>query len=424
MLNFNFSRNKIYLLLFLILYISTGCAQQSSTKVLNVKDYGAKGDGKSEDYAAIQKCLTEAKKFSKVKVIVPFGTYKIGKMLVMDFLRGDVSILGRQKGGLNPTFLSQSQDHMFVVVGYLFNESSGNFRISNLNLVGNNTPFNAQHPKINQLKWSAGLAIFDKLEAYIDNVTIRDFYGDGIYISTTKQEGIAATSCFQRVEISNSKIINVWGFNPKTDNYGDGIYVSNARSGIIKNNFVENNTQKTRQLGRAGIVIEYMCRSLTLQNNKVIEGYDRALHVEQTDGGHKIFNNTFNGSDLGMILSEDNARGEYQSVYIEGNSFSNKNFKKNVGLRKSFAKDSPQDRALMYITTKNISPTKGIFINGNIFEIDGNFTYDSNAIINNRSDNLTLSNNIIKVINTSKKLFLKNFSNISRGNDWSKPDYR
>jgi len=392
----------------------------AKVRILNITDFGAKGNGITDDTYSIQNCLNTAAKEFDVKIVVPYGTYKISKALIFDFLEGTKEVYGEQKNNANPVFISSSKTDIFVARGYLFDKSASTFKIKNLNLVGQNIPYSNTHPKINKKEWFGALVIYDKREAYIDNVVIQNFYGQGIFIGDTKQEGIPVTACFQFVSISNSKIIDVWGHNPKDDNYGDAIYMSNVRSGALSNNYIKNNLSNTRQLGRAGIVIEYMCQNINIQNNTIVEGYDRPLHIEETDGGHHIKNNTLLGSDLGLIIAEANKRKDYKEVIIYNNYVSNTNLVKFKSIKKSFARDHYGDRALVYIDTKHFNNNVLIKIEKNKFEIDGNYEYDSNVILNNRSDNVELSSNTFQVIHSKKKFSLANFSKKNLGVDWNK----
>src|SRR5438045_7399343 len=70
---------------------SESMMRSSMTGMINVRDYGASGDGIKDDYCAIQKALTEAAKFHRV-VYIPAGRYlhSVG-LRIMD---NDVGIVG------------------------------------------------------------------------------------------------------------------------------------------------------------------------------------------------------------------------------------------------------------------------------------------------------------------------------------------
>ncbi len=73
--------------------ILTFVTSQANAATLNVLDYGAKGDGVTDDRAAIQRCIDEAVAGGN-QVYVPAGTYLIGSTLSVGsgcYLRGDGS---------------------------------------------------------------------------------------------------------------------------------------------------------------------------------------------------------------------------------------------------------------------------------------------------------------------------------------------
>ncbi|MFF5381643.1 glycosyl hydrolase family 28-related protein [Pedobacter suwonensis] len=409
---------RFFIICFTISISCLGYGQTQNIKVYNIKSFGAKGDGIADDTEAIQRCFNLAVKSLNAKIVIPYGKYKLRRALVLNYVEGTKEILGEQQNKTNPTFVSSSLTDILVARGYLFKNAASIFKIKNVTLVGKNLPFSNAHPKINKADWSAALLIYDKKQANIENVVVKDFYGQGIHISTTKQEGIPVSACFQYAEVLNSKILNVWGYNPQNDSYGDGIYMSNVRRGKISNNYINNKLSQTGQLGRSGLVVEYMCKDILISNNLVEEGYDRALHVEETDGGHRIINNKLLGSDLGFVLVEGNQQTSYKSLTFQGNYISNKNLRMLKTVKKTYARANFGDRSLLFIDTKKLLGSPQINITDNTFQIDGTFEYDSNVIFNNRSDYVILSDNRFEAKGTAKNFLIANFSKIENGNGW------
>lgn len=76
--------------------------KQSSLNFYNVKDYGAIGNGSTDDSSAIQSAITASiAATGHVKLLFPNGTYKVNTALSIDSSTTDVTILG-----LNSTLLS------------------------------------------------------------------------------------------------------------------------------------------------------------------------------------------------------------------------------------------------------------------------------------------------------------------------------
>lgn len=49
----------------------------NKTQIIDIKDYGAKGDGVTNDGPALRAALSAAAKSSQMRVFVPAGTYVI-----------------------------------------------------------------------------------------------------------------------------------------------------------------------------------------------------------------------------------------------------------------------------------------------------------------------------------------------------------
>lgn len=393
------------LALILILFFSS-----IDAKIYNVLNYGAIPNDNKDDWNAFQNCINEAiKENNKPYIYVPIGSYNISKELTFDFLDKDVNFIGEiNEKKIVPTLNFTSSTNLIWAKGFLFNPSKGIFRVNNFVISSNNLPYSVNHPKVNKDQWNAALAITDKSEAYINNITIKNFYGQGVYISSTQQVGIDENSRFKYVEIINSKIFDVWGYNPKKDDYGDGIYLANISSALIEHNFIFNNTVKTKQLGRGGIVVEYMSENVQIMSNEVKGGYDRPIHIESTFGGHTIQDNLFKGSDMGLILAESIANLN-KPILFKNNYFTNEGLEKQNNLSKTYAKGNYGDRALAYIVTNGKSSEMKILFDSNIFFVDFNSQYDSNALINNRSKNVNFKNNSFKTSNSDQTVYIFNY---------------
>src|SRR5580765_2412375 len=78
-------RNKYLSLMLLLLYFGANSFAQSSNnnpKIFNVKMFGAKGDGTTNDVPAIQSSITACYKAKGGVVYFPFGIYLISDTLV------------------------------------------------------------------------------------------------------------------------------------------------------------------------------------------------------------------------------------------------------------------------------------------------------------------------------------------------------
>lgn len=379
----------------------------------NVKDFGAIGNGNTDDIVAFENCFNVALKNNKSKIIIPHGTYKISRSLVISFLEQEIEIVGLENlKRQRPRIILDKNETVFHVKGFFFDISKGIFRISNLELEAKNLPYSLTHNKINKDIWYAGLIVTDKKAVYINNIIVKNIYGQGIHIADTKPVDNLNSSRFEYIEVSNCRIENVWGYNPKTDSYGDAIYVSNVAKGKIIDNFIFNDINTTKQLGRCGLVLEYMTENITIENNNIVGGYDRAIHIENTYGGHTILRNKFLGTDLALIIFEPKISDTFLPIRFYGNTFSNANMKKDNLVKKVYAKDAYGDRALISILSQGKSREKKIFFEENSLIVDENCVYDSNSILNNRSNAAFFLKNRYQITNnrTGRKLTIYNYA--------------
>ncbi|KIO78628.1 hypothetical protein TH53_02465 [Pedobacter lusitanus] len=394
--------------------------QQSVAKVLNVKDFGARGNGITDDYIPIQKCIDEALKNQKSKVIFPPGKYIISKGLVAHYIANDLEISGQVQNNIYPTVSCINPVSVLSIRGYLEPESIGTVSINNLNIKGafGKFPYSKSNRFVNGNQWYSGISVTDKKSAIVKNVNISDIYGEGLYISTTKQVDIPLKARFNNVSVLDCKVINCWGYNPKSDDYGDGIYIADVSSAIIKNNLIQNNFSVTKQLGRCGIVIEFMAENCIVSGNKIF-GYDRGIHLEADYGNHTISQNVISGSDMGIVLFNSSIPGQNKPVKIIGNTVSNDGFPRLNGLKRTRDIQAISDRSLLNFEAANNSRA-GSLIENNTFIISGNYDYFSNTIVNIKADGLVIRNNKYEVRQPEKlkyPILYNNYSNSIPAND-------
>ncbi|HBV14169.1 right-handed parallel beta-helix repeat-containing protein [Chryseobacterium carnipullorum] len=380
--------NKIYSFVLFLSFVFL-----NAQNPINVKKYGAKGDGKSDDYPAFVQAINDAIKQKNSEITIPYGTYFVSHALEIQYVDNTMKIKGlKDSKGKLPIIKINKYSDIISVKGQLLSQSKGEFEIENVELQGYNEAYSEKHPYIDQKKWFAGIQVQDKNKVKINNVIVKDIYGEGIIVVNSQRTDIPLGARADMVEITNCKVLDVWGFN-KDDDYGDGLYVSNVVKANVSNNYIKNNTKKTKQLGRVGIVVEYMAENVSLTNNFVDEGYDRAFHLEASYGGHVVENNKFYGSDVAIIIAENYEN--YKDTYIKNNILSNKNFRKDESMKLLLAKDLLYYRNLIIVNTPVL---KGkIHISNNKLIIDDNFKYNGAGAINSNSGSADIFSNTIEV---------------------------
>jgi hypothetical protein len=294
---------------------------------LNVKDFGATGDGVTDDSKAFISCLDEAVKDKINFIVVPYGKYKVSSPVQASKpFDMDLDISGIEQDGQQPIIFTNQFINIIKIQGYAVN-ALGRIHISNLHVIGNNVPFSSSHPYYNKAGFVTGIGVFNKKFCEISNCIVENVYGQGIYIGSDLFSKNAANNRFDTLIIRNNFIKNSWGLHPTPDKngaydeYGDGMYLNNINYALIENNKVINDLRYTGQFGRGGIVVEFNSKNFTITHN-VISGYDRDMHLEVDHGGHTISDNMLYGTDFGILMFNLCTTNTEPSI-IENNKISN-----------------------------------------------------------------------------------------------------
>lgn len=391
--------------LFSLVVILLSCYQLvAQKKEYYLTDYGAKGDGVTDDKAAIQSCIKDAYANNGVAVLTP-GKYKVSKAIYF-YLKDNnlVSIKGQaDKKGNYPVIFTDKLESIFVFESDP-NKPAGNVAMSQLELIGNNPPYSSSHPYFGKHDtYASGVAFFNLKTVSVNKLTVRNIYGEGINVRNWNYQKNPAANRFTSVNITDNKILNCWGANPPkagggpSDEYGDGVYVNNATNISILRNQIINNLAVTKQFGRAGLVIEYNCDGATIEQN-TISGYDRDIHLEGDFGGHMIRNNRLTGSDFSICVYGNLHTGTHKPISIVNNYLSNEGIPDNLQLVRVRAKD---ERALISFYAEQ-DTRKNSVISGNTFYMTPKSAIIGNTFLRVYEDDLQISNNIFNNLTTKK----------------------
>lgn len=150
-----------------------GCAEApTSPLVVNVKDKGAKGDGKTDDTAAIQAAIEEAGGTGGA-VFVPKGTYMIdvvGKDRLA--LKSDMT-LKLSKEAILKAIPNDAKKYSILFI-------SG---VTNVTITGGVLEGDRDEHKGKAGEWGMGIRIHgDASHIVISGVTARNMWGDGFYV--------------------------------------------------------------------------------------------------------------------------------------------------------------------------------------------------------------------------------------------------
>lgn len=248
-----------------------------SATVYNVKDYGATGDGTTDDTSAIETAVAAAA--SGGQIYFPTGTYKCSSDLNVSV--GSVWILGE----------GQSSKLVFAD-GYGLRINISNVKISDLWLDGQNYSTGTSTGNIIQARGTNS-------SNYLENIIV-----DSCYITNVPQTGINLRFV-QNFKLTNNRIENV---------YYAGISIESGTYGEITNNQVIDINPGSIAAEAYGIAVSRNESDLVtaprsknvlvshnvIHNNPVWEGLD--TH----SGDYIVFsNNIITACKLGIVVAAD-----------------------------------------------------------------------------------------------------------------------
>ncbi len=372
----------IGIMFFALSFLSTSLKAQ---QLFNVKDFGAKGNGLVDDSKAINACFERASNYDHAEIIFPAGSYQCKSRLDLPIV-GDrkIKIRGDRNNSTILFFTDININKGISIAGMPKDDAEGSVQISHLIINGPKTKHANGHPFSGSVRHMFGIGVSNIRNIDIESCDVTNVYGNGIDISNKASRVASEKSRFRNVTIQNCNIINCWGKSP-TDSYGDGIYISDCLSFNLKNNTVENNREEDSPYGRAGIVIEDYTANGYISQCK-INGYDRAIHVENSFGNIKITRNKMIGNITSIVLWSDGIRGAEGNLYVENNILSstlffnnNRNSSKEILVVKVQRKGRPKSKDIFRGNIIRSNSGAKIVLE-NFFKVESKHT----SLINNR----------------------------------------
>lgn len=249
---------------------------QPLKKLLNVKDFGAKGDGTSDDYDALQAAAAAVCETPGATLLFPEGTYRISRYRIVAgpkqntvqnirytgckgttitgvqakiYVKGDFRRrIDKKEGGNGISYTSS-------VIPFEMINSSG-FRIIGFELDGNVDKM-SRDPKVVEGN-SSGILTTNCRDYFIEDVVVHGFASDGITL------GANSPSADQ-----HAHLVNV----TSTHNARQGLAIIQVRGGQVTNSVFTDNG-RTGSYGShapaAGVAIEPL--QLSSQENPVTGG--------------------------------------------------------------------------------------------------------------------------------------------------------
>ncbi|BBB90528.1 MAG TPA: glycosyl hydrolase family 28-related protein [Methylomusa anaerophila] len=274
---------------FHILGIFSIAGNKAEAATLDVKNYGAKGNGAADDTAAIQAAI-DALPASGGVVAIPDGTYMINAIKSIK-LKSNV-ILQMTSGTVLKAIPNNASTYAVITAN----------SISNADIVGGTIVGDRKEHAGTDGEWGMGISILSSYDVVVKNTTVKDCWGDGVYLGTGST-GAANQHC---------QLINVIADN----NRRQGITLVNGQNIQIINPQVSNTNGK---FPAAGINIEPNIKTDIVQNITISSPYTTnnegagiyvclaKLNGSATPVSIAIYNHMDSGSDRGMLVSSEDA---------------------------------------------------------------------------------------------------------------------
>jgi hypothetical protein len=221
---------------------------EAPAKVLNVKDFGAKGDGRSDDYDALQAAASALCHSPNATLLFPEGTYRIGRHRIaggpddngfqniryvgckgntITGVKVTIDVEGDFRRRADKRQQGSSLSYADNIVPFEMVQSSG-FRIVGFQLVGNVDKM-TRDPDVAP-GGAAGILTIKCRDYYIEDLTVRGFGGDGIRLGEDSQSADQGVHLVNVTSTRNARqgltIVNVRGANIVSS-----VFTENGRTG-------------------------------------------------------------------------------------------------------------------------------------------------------------------------------------------------
>jgi len=246
---------------------------------INAKAYGAKGDGTTNDTAALQKTLDAARDGSNKKVYIPSGTYRITSSLK---LASKTVLIGADKNDTIIKMDAEKKDGIYI-------GSSNDVYVGYLQVRDITNPGDSE---------SWGVHVTSGQRALIEHVKVVN----------SDDAGIRLGHNFNGTNSKDCKVINCEVLNTKE---GSGIEAIKSENAIIKDNVITGSSQHGIRL--CGAINPTVTGNVSMKNSNGIsvQGYTSGGTLRQEVTGFYVANNRCvdnRNSGINMFNSANNGR--------------------------------------------------------------------------------------------------------------------
>lgn len=381
-------KDKIYFLLLIlsVFLINNGPTEADSIgSVINVKEFGAVGNGISDDTAAINNAIETAKSSLIKTVYFPAGEYKVSSTL---FYYNKLTFVG---DGVESTTIKADKnfysDLFYIRLYYGIiapkEKYQNNFTIKDLTINGN---------RDNQNIPVFGIFGYWSDRTTVSNVNVIDVNGIGVGFAGSTNSLVENTN----VRDSGATLPGLWcGIDNRTDVGGvenvmfdhvssinsdlDGIILNCPNSTIQNSRFDNNGLNKgdSGALGAGAIYNDENYKNVRILNNYIGKSTEFGINMVLTDSF--ISNNTIENQNLAGIYLRPGTGESSKGVTITGN------FIRNNAISDTMVAAYPKSGIAL-------DKSSNITITGNIITDDRNVKKQRYGI--EQFDSVGVSNNI------------------------------
>lgn len=196
---------QYWILLFVLFSCSEKNLLQEDDTVINVATFGAIADDNEDDTEAIQKAINEASKKGGGIVHIPKGKFLVDAKKSLVVLSNITLHLAANATLEAKANTSERYDILYIK------------DVENVKIVGGTIKGDRNTHIGNKGEWGMGIGIYDGKNIVIENVLIRDCWGDGIYIGKNRRKS-------ENITLDKVKCIN---------NRRQGVSITGARDVTI-----------------------------------------------------------------------------------------------------------------------------------------------------------------------------------------------
>lgn len=229
--------------------------ESNSDGTINVRNYGAKGDGIADDTEGIQNAIDHACSTASGIVYIPDGIYMINPDISIQ-LKSNIKLHLSENATLQAKPTSNGTYNVIKIS-----------RVTNIEIIGGNIVGERYEHLGFRGEWGMGIGIYDSSNITITNISISNCWGDGIYIGSNLNDGYNTNIDIERFNFENNR--------------RNGIAIISGKNITIKNGVCSNTNGTAPQ---TGLDLEpdnatHLLQNILIENLKTVnnEGYGLSL---------------------------------------------------------------------------------------------------------------------------------------------------